>query len=75
MVMQSFFRGLGEFRIAMIVSLLQTVLRVILSFWLVPSLDIPAIAHAAAAGCRFSSCSAFFRTAGCGRSTCGSSVP
>lgn len=49
-VMQSFFRGLGEFRIVMIVSLLQIVLRVILSFWLVPSLGISAIAHATAAG-------------------------
>lgn len=49
-VMQSFLRGLGEFRIVMIVSLLQIVLRVILSFWLVPSLGIPAIAHATAAG-------------------------
>lgn len=49
-VMQSFFRGLGEFRIVMIVSLLQIVVRVILSFWLVPSLGISAIAHATAAG-------------------------
>ena len=49
-VMQSFFRGLGKFRIVMIVSLLQIVVRVILSFWLVPSLGISAIAHATAAG-------------------------
>lgn len=49
-VMQSFLRGLGEFRVVMVVSLLQIVLRVILSFWLVPSLGIPAIAHATAAG-------------------------
>lgn len=49
-VMQSFFRGLGEFRIVMVASLLQIVLRVILSFWLVPSLGVSAIAHATAAG-------------------------
>ena len=48
--MQSFFRGLGKFRITMLVSLSQIVLRVILSFWLVPKFGIPAIAHSTAVG-------------------------
>ena len=48
--MQSFFRGLGKFRITMQVSLSQIVLRVILSYWLVPKFGIPAIAHSTAVG-------------------------
>ena len=49
-MMQSFFRGLGEFRTVMLVSLSQIALRVVLSFWLVPRLGVPAIAHSTAAG-------------------------
>ncbi len=49
-VHQSALRGLGEFRIVMIVSLIQIVIRVVLSFVLVPVLGIPATAHATAAG-------------------------
>ncbi|MBR1896107.1 MAG: MATE family efflux transporter [Pyramidobacter sp.] len=49
-MMQSFFRGLGEFRTVMLVSLSQIALRVALSFWLVPKWGVPAIAHSTAVG-------------------------
>ena len=49
-VMQYFFRGLGQFRITMLVSLSQIVLRVLLSFLFVPRWGAPAIAHATAVG-------------------------
>jgi len=49
-IMQYFFRGLGEFRTVMFVSLSQIVLRVILSFLFVPRWGVPAIAHSTAVG-------------------------
>ena len=49
-MMQYFFRCLGEFRTVMFVSLSQIVLRVILSFMLVPRYGVPAIAHSTAVG-------------------------
>ncbi len=48
--MQSTFRGLGRFRTVMLVSLSQIIIRVILSFNLVPVYGIPAIAHSTGVG-------------------------
>ena len=42
-VIQSFFRGLGRLRLTMIASLLQVVVRVVLSYLLVPVLGITGI--------------------------------
>lgn len=47
---QSTLRGLGEFRIIMMVSLIQIAIRVYLSFRLVPCLGIPATAHSTVIG-------------------------
>lgn len=49
-VHQSALRGLGEFRIIMMVSLIQIAIRVVLSFKLVPIMGISAAAHSTAAG-------------------------
>lgn len=49
-VQQGFFRGLGAFQTTMLVSLLQIIVRVSLSFLLVPRMGIPAIAHATGIG-------------------------
>ena len=49
-IIQSFFRGLGRLRLTMMASLGQVVLRVILSWLLIPRLGIPGICAAVVSG-------------------------
>ena len=49
-MIQSFFRGLGRLRLTMAASLCQVVLRVILSWLLIPRLGIPGICYSVAVG-------------------------
>lgn len=49
-VIQGFFRGLGRLRLTMLASLGQIVLRVVLSYFLIPVLGIPGICAAVATG-------------------------
>ena len=49
-VIQGFFRGLGRLRLTMVASLLQVVLRVVLSYFLIPVLGMYGICVAVASG-------------------------
>ena len=49
-VIQGFFRGIGRLRLTMVASLLQVVLRVVLSFFLIPLRGIPGICAAVVTG-------------------------
>lgn len=49
-VLQGFFRGIGDFRMTMYVSFAQIVVRVALSFALVPRVGVSGIAHATGIG-------------------------
>lgn len=49
-LLQALYRGLNRFRIVLILSVFQIVLRIMLSFRLVPVYGVPAIAHATVIG-------------------------
>ena len=49
-VIQGYFRGIGRLRLTMVASLLQVLLRVVLSYYLIPMCGIHGICAAVSAG-------------------------